>query len=108
MQSYAEVIREKVWGKLKVIFDQATGGKPVITLDQVKHILETVLKETDPLEIDYVIKNSFRLDTDGNGSIDFPELVPPILYSGQLLTETTLWRDGSSTQAQGQQDVSWS
>lgn len=78
MQSYAETIREQVWGKLHKIFLEATGGKDTIVDLQIKDILVRVLNITDQLEIDYVLKNLFRLDTDNNGSIDFPELVPPL------------------------------
>jgi hypothetical protein len=71
MQSYADIIRESVWGKLNDIFVKYTGGKATISSDQIGRIVVEVIKETDQDEIDYVLRNLFRLDTDGNGSIDF-------------------------------------
>lgn len=91
MQTYAETIRESVWSKLHTIFLEATGGKDTIVSDQIKSILIKVLNITDQNEIDYVLKNLFRLDTDNNGTIDFPEFVNPPHNLGQLPPETTLW-----------------
>ena len=75
MQTYAETIREDVWGKLNKIFLEATGGKNAILSNEIKGVLINTLKITDQHEIDYVLKNLFRLDTDNNGNIDFPEFV---------------------------------
>ena len=91
MQTYAETIRESVWSKLNKIFLEATGGKDIIVSDQIREILINALGITDQLEIDYVLKNLFRLDTDNNGNIDFPEFVTFPSYLGQLFAETTLW-----------------
>ena len=82
MQTYAETIRESVWVKLHKIFLEATGGKDIIVSDQIREILINALGVSDPLEIDYVIKNLFRLDTDNNGNIDFPEFVNFTIYLG--------------------------
>lgn len=71
MQSYAETIRESIWGKLHEIFLKYTGGKTSIVSNQIEAIVREVLKETDQTEVDYVVKNLFRLDSDGSGSIDF-------------------------------------
>jgi len=90
MQTYAETIREDVWGKLNKIFLEATGGKDIIVPDQIQHVLVNTLKITEQTEIDYVLKNLFRLDTDNNGKIDFPEFVVPVCNLGQLPAETTL------------------
>jgi hypothetical protein len=42
---------------------------------ELEKVVKEVLHETTPAEVDYVMKNLFRLDADNNGSIDFPELV---------------------------------
>ena len=73
MQTYAETIREDAWGKLRTIFQDVTGGKDVITVDQIVGVLNNTLKITEDDEIQYVTRNLFRLDTDNNGKIDFPE-----------------------------------
>jgi Ca2+-binding EF-hand superfamily protein len=75
MQSYAETIRDSIWGKLQEIFMKYTGGKTSIVSTQIESIVREVLKETDQTEVDYVVKNLFRLDSDGSGSIDFTEFV---------------------------------
>lgn len=41
----------------------------------VEDLVRDVLGETSQNEIDYVIKNMFRLDADGSGSVSFLELV---------------------------------
>ena len=40
----------------------------------MERVIREVLGETSLAEIDYVMKNLFRLDADNNGFIDFPEL----------------------------------
>ena len=75
MQSYAQGIRNAVWGKLDEIFKKYAGTKPYIEHSELERVVREVLGETSPAEIDYVMKNLFRLDADNNGYIDFPELV---------------------------------
>lgn len=75
MQAYAEVIRESIWGKLHEIFQKYTGGKTSIVSSQIEAIVREVLQETEQTEVDYVVKNLFRLDSDGSGAIDFSEFV---------------------------------
>lgn len=100
MQTYAETIREDVWGKLNKIFLEATGGKDNILSEEIHKVLVNTLKITDQSEIDYVLKNLFRLDTDNNGKIDFPEFVVPVYNLGQLPAEATLRRAGPAASPQ--------
>lgn len=101
MQGYAEGIRDAVWKKLEEIFKRYAGDKTYIQLGELERVVREVLGETSQAEIDYVMKNLFRLDSDNNGSIDFPELVTQNANLGQLLAEKALRRDGSSEDAYG-------
>lgn len=79
MQGTAEVLRNELWDKLKVVFDKYAQGAEIQT-GRVEEIVRDVLGETSPQEIDYVIKNMFRLDSDGNGTVDFLEFVRLFLF----------------------------
>jgi Ca2+-binding EF-hand superfamily protein len=80
MQNASEVMRYELWDKLKVVFEKYAGHDGEIQTSKVEEIVRDVLGETTPQEIDYVIKNMFRLDTDGNGSVDFLEFVNLYLF----------------------------
>ncbi len=71
MQGTSENLRYELWDKLKVIFDKYAEGGEFIHTSKVETIVREVLGETSPQEIDYVIKNMFRLDADGSGTVDF-------------------------------------
>ncbi len=80
MQGAAQELRYQLWDKLKVIYDKyATQGAEIQT-SKVEEIVRDVLGETTQQEIDYVIKNMFRLDADGSGAVDFLEFVDFILF----------------------------
>jgi Ca2+-binding EF-hand superfamily protein len=73
MQSYAEGIHDAVWSKLEGIFKRYAGNKTYIGNDEIEKVVTEVLHENSRAEIDYVMKNLFRLDSDNNGFIDMPE-----------------------------------
>ena len=75
MQGASENLRYELWDKLKVIFDKYAGATESIQTSRVQEIVRDVLGQTTPQEIDYVIKNMFRLDADGSGTVDFLQFV---------------------------------
>lgn len=74
MQASAEALREELWSKLKVVFSNYIKGNDEIDIQSVEQIVVEVLHEESQNEIDYVMKNIFRLDVDGSGSVSFTEL----------------------------------
>ena len=44
-----------------------------IDISTVEEIIVDVLKEESQNEVDYVMKNIFRIDVDGSGSVSFVE-----------------------------------
>jgi len=57
------------------VFEKYAGHEGEIQTSKVEEIVRDVLGETTSQEIDYVIKNMFRLDADGSGTVDFLEFV---------------------------------
>ena len=98
MQSYAEGIRNAVWSKLEEIFIRYAGGKTYIRNEEIEKVITEDLNETSQAEIDYVMKNLFRLDSDNNGSIDLPELGNFLLkrHCGEIALQRMHMRDGMS------------
>lgn len=72
---------------------------------ELERVVKEVLGETSPAEVDYVMKNLFRLDSDNNGFIDFDELVLENANLGQLSAEEALWRNCPSEDASPGTDV---
>lgn len=70
MQYVSKEIRNDLWDKLKVIFnryvDPRTGE---LEPTSVEEIVREVLGEKSKMEVDYVMKNMFRLDLDSNGGV---------------------------------------
>jgi hypothetical protein len=70
MQYVSKEIRNDLWNKLKVIFnryvDPRTGE---LQPTSVEEIVREVLGEKSKMEVDYVMKNMFRLDLDSNGGV---------------------------------------
>lgn len=75
MINYAESIKAEVWKGIETIFQKYSEGKDNISPTEIEKVLCEVLKENTKPEIDYVLKNLFRLDSDNNGKIDCDELV---------------------------------
>lgn len=75
MQGYFESVREQVWLRMRQLFDRYTGGSASISPAQIEQVLRKELGRDERSEIDYVLKNLFRLDTDGSGDVDFTEFV---------------------------------
>lgn len=71
MQGASENLKYALWDKLKVVFDKYAGASESIPTSEVETIVRDVLGETTPQEIEYVIKNMFRVDPDGSGTVDF-------------------------------------
>lgn len=103
MQRFAVEIKAPVWAKLKVIFNKYSGNSEHMVISRLEDVIKEVLKEETPSEVDYVIKNMSRIDKDNNGTIEFEEFVRFDLFAGKLPFEKTLWRDGTSKNAQMQQ-----
>ena len=76
MQNAYTSLRVSLWDRLKAIFskysNKATGE---IDTSRVQEIVMDVLGETTQEEINYVIKNMFRLDSDNSGTVSFLEFV---------------------------------
>jgi|JI6StandDraft_1071083.scaffolds.fasta_scaffold13132_5 Ca2+-binding EF-hand superfamily protein len=64
-------IREEVWQRLHTIFLRYTGGSETISSQQLAAVVSEILREDSPRELDYVMLNLNRIDTDANGTIDF-------------------------------------
>lgn len=75
MQGYAVKMRDDLWSSLKKVYDGVSNGRDDINTVQVEYVVKNVMKETDQMELDYIFKNLFRLDLDGNGGISFNEFV---------------------------------
>lgn len=84
MQGASEKLKYELWDKLKVIFDKYAGENGEIKTSVVETIVREVLGETSIQEIEYVIKNMFRLDADGSGTVDFLEFVSHSTNLGKL------------------------
>jgi len=54
------------------IFNKYSEDNTYIRNDEIEHVVREVLHETSQAEVDYVMKNLFRLDSDNNGFIDLP------------------------------------
>lgn len=74
MQGAAEALRENLWGKLRTIYNNFSKGSEEIKIQAVEQFVVDVLKEDNQNELDYVMKNIFRLDADGSGTVSFLEL----------------------------------
>ena len=76
MQNAYTSLRTNLWDRLKVVFNKysnKTTGE--IETSRVQEIVTDVLGETTQEEINYVIKNMFRLDNDNSGTVSFLEFV---------------------------------
>lgn len=80
MQRFAQEIKGPLWRKIKVIYHKYTGGADIITLQKLEALVKEVLLEESPGEIDYIVKNLHRIDTDHSGTIDFEEFVSRALF----------------------------
>lgn len=74
MQAAADALREQLWGKLKDVFGKYLNQNEEIDIKTVEEIVVDVLHEESQNEVDYVMKNIFRLDVDNSGSVSFLEL----------------------------------
>lgn len=88
MQGAHNELRSSLWKNLKTIYDRYAEANGEIPTSKVEEIVVDVLGETTQQEIDYVVKNMFRLDADGSGHVDFLEFV---LFN--LFRETFCSRD---------------
>lgn len=88
MQGAHNELRSTLWKNLKTIYDRYAEANGEIPTSKVEEIVVDVLGETTQQEIDYVVKNMFRLDADGSGHVDFLEFV---LFN--LFRETFCSRD---------------
>jgi hypothetical protein len=72
MQNASGAMRNSLWDGLKIVFnryvDPRTGE---IETSVIEEIVREVLGEKSKMEIDYVMKNMFRLDVDENGGVSF-------------------------------------
>ena len=72
MQNASGAMRNALWDGLKIVFnryvDPRTGE---IETSVIEEIVREVLGEKSKMEIDYVMKNMFRLDVDENGGVSF-------------------------------------
>ena len=64
-----------LWDRLKVHYDKYAGNSGNITIPVVEKFIVDVLGQQEKADRDYVMKNIFRLDIDGSGSISFTEMV---------------------------------
>lgn len=65
-------VRQQIWSGMEQLFAKYAEGAKSITPKQIEKVLKEVMGREDPSEIDYVLNNLFRLDTDGSGDVDFP------------------------------------
>ena len=66
----------RVWNELRELFNHyLKGGAKTLGRNEVKLLIADVLREQSQSEIDYVFWNYFRLDKDGNDSVEFEEFV---------------------------------
>ena len=75
MQRFAVEIKGPVWARLKDIYKKYTQGEEFISVSNLSSMVKEVLREESPSEIDYVIRNINRIDTDNSGTISFEEFV---------------------------------
>lgn len=73
MQTYAVKMRNDLWSNLKGVYETVSYGKDNISTVQVESVVKNIMKETDQMELDYIFKNLFRLDSDGSGDVSFNE-----------------------------------
>lgn len=65
-----------IWDELKVYFDKYDQGKKTFLNEaELKSFVIEVLKETTERELNYVFWNLFRVDSNSNKEVDFPEFV---------------------------------
>lgn len=74
MQATAESLKDTLWGKLREVFGKYMDANDEINIKTVEEIVVDVLKEESQNEIDYVMKNIFRIDVDNSGTVSFTEL----------------------------------
>lgn len=67
----SQKIRDEVWQRLHNIFRSYTGGRDTIDSQQLEKLVREVLREQTQRELDYVLLNLNKIDTDANGFIDF-------------------------------------
>jgi len=61
------------------------GEDKELDCSETESLVREIFGSHSQQDIDYVVKNMHRLDTDGSGSVDFPEFVNIIYKTGQLL-----------------------
>ena len=66
-------VRTNLWTELKKIFDDISMGNNRMSIPQVEYVVKNVIGETDQLELDYIFKNLFRLDTENIGAVNFSD-----------------------------------
>lgn len=67
-------MRNQLWSNLKKIYDKfpVQGGE--MSIETVEEFIRTAMGEGSQQEVDYVMKNIFRLDADKSGFVSFREL----------------------------------
>lgn len=65
-----------IWDELKVYFDKYDQGKKTFLNEaELRAFVIEVLNETTERELNYVFWNLFRVDSNSNKEVDFPEFV---------------------------------
>lgn len=75
-----------IWDELKVYFDKYDQGKKTFLNEaELRAFVIEVLNETTERELNYVFWNLFRVDSNSNKEVDFPEFAPFILnHAGEI------------------------
>lgn len=71
MQGAAEELKDVIWEKFQVYFDKYKNKSGEISIPSVEEFLVEILGHQSQQEVDYVMKNMFRLDVDGSGQVSF-------------------------------------
>lgn len=67
-------MQDDLWDRLRAVFNKHAIGDEIPTKN-VEDVIRDSLDHTSQQDIDYVVKNMFRLDKDASGTVDFEEFV---------------------------------
>jgi Ca2+-binding EF-hand superfamily protein len=94
MEEVSEMLirfRRLLWGQLfRIYIKYDTDGNGHMDNEEMTKLLKELLNETSKSELDYVFKNGFRMDLNGDKNFVFEEFVSEHLNSVPFFYQTQL------------------
>lgn len=75
MSSHSQQIRQRVWSSLHGTFGRHSKGESSLAAEALPAIVRELLGEESESEAGFVVRNLHKIDSNGNGRIEFGEFV---------------------------------